>query len=295
MKKILFTAVSALAISAAIAADSTQFGVLPVTAPTTRTLVAVPWCEASTTGSNVAISNLILTANLHAGDTLDALANDGTTLGTWTLTAGAGDVFYWKAPVNIVTSKGVQSGIDAAQQTVARGLAVALTRKGTGTDLTNPFYVMGQVASGNPSVTISPGQGNAPCYNMIAPPSTVAQKLNSTSSGHCAAWSGNPINENDRIIIPTQYLNIELKYADGEWRQAITTATTKYYKPTYNAETKKYDLVEVKQWEPGAISQTTTTTEWTPYDTAIPCGTGFWYVSYGGSPTVTWSDVPMKN
>jgi len=158
--------------------------------------------------------------------------------------------------------------------------------------LTQPFYVMGQVASGNPITTITPPKGQETCcYNMIAPPSTVAQYLNG-SGEHSATWDWNGTDvSNDSIIIPTQYLPVELKYKNSAWRCSQNVTETNYY--TYaQGSGGVWTRTKSEKGVAGARAVVETTTQWVEYETPIPVGTGFWYVSYGGAPSVTWHDVP---
>jgi len=290
MKKILFTAVSALAMSAAIAADSTQFGVLPVNSGTKRTLVAVPWVEASTGGTPIAVSNLVLTANLAVGDTLDVLDGSGKSLNRWILAKGANDVLYWNS-VTMVTegdNKGsyTSSTPSASAATIERGSAVVLIRNSG--NLNDPFYVMGQVAATAGSTTIAEGSEKNPCYNMIAPPSTVAQGLN--GGDHGATWEGT-INEADRIFIPASPLNIELKYDENVWKSQSTVTTCKYFDTGDGGN--QITEAQIPDAKGRVITNKVTSTQWAAYTGTIKVGTGFWYLSRGGTPTVTWKDVPV--
>ena len=84
MNKYAFLVASAVvcASMSAVADTTVQggnvFGILAVESKSADTIVAVPWCECST-GENqpIAISNIVKTANLTAGDKLYALDSKG--------------------------------------------------------------------------------------------------------------------------------------------------------------------------------------------------------------------------
>jgi len=277
MKKLLFTAISALAVAGvAQAAESTQFGAMQVLSTTKRTLVAIPWDNSAAGGGDIVVSNLVLTANLTAGDTLDTVASDGSRLNRWTLREGAKKVLYWESG-NMVGENWQAVTPSADKTTVPRGSSVILIRQAFTNNLGQaiPFFVMGQVASSASSTTITAGTSDKPVYNMLAPPSTVAQGLN--GGDHGATWSGTAPDANDRIYIPgAAGLNTELRYAvpeDGSGSSAVWCENT-------TVETTIY-------------GKTVKTTKLAPFGGTIPVGTGFWYLSKGGSPTVTWKDVPV--
>jgi len=181
MKKILFTAVSALAMGAAIAADSTQFGVLKVPSSTTNTIVSVPWLESGTGSDSVTVSNLVLTSGLSNGDTIKLFENGAYTK-TWVLDNGV-----WTGG-NVVSGNNdvKQSGND--QTTIARGKAIMLTR--TGNDLSKGFYIMGKPASAGVQVTLGSG------YSLVAPPSVAAVDVNTGIT-----W--NNIDAKDKLMVPS--------------------------------------------------------------------------------------------
>lgn len=284
MKKHLGFAFAALALAplsyvqAEAVNSSNVFGLMPVSSLTKRTIVAVPWCECSTNDNeNIAISNIVKTANLTVGDTLNALSTNGVTLNTWTLAADADGVKYWQSQKQVVQSGSSSDTISADQASAARGTAIMLIRQcpftveGTTTNAV-PFYLYGQVATTAATSAVVAGTATTPVYNLIAAPATNAQYLAGTSKN--VTMTGTP-EATDRIFIE-QPVNSgkgvnnyakSLKYVDGKWC---------YWKMT------------VKDGAPIAEYA------WVEYTDAIPAGVGVWYVSYGGSPTFTWSGVPTK-
>jgi len=253
MKKTVFLASTLLALG--VFAEGVQcsniFGLLPVTSPTKRTLVAVPWCACSATDNQaIAISNIVKTANLTEGDKVHVL-NSGTTFDTWELKKGSDNILYWDS-VKQVNQNGTASETDTADAvTATRGTAIILIRQNT---TKGPFYLYGQAPTGGDTsaVTVA-GTSETPAYNLLAAPTVTAAKLNPASQ-----WTD--IGDNDTIVIPgTNGLQVALSYKSGPgWGQPVPPQLQ-----------KKYGEFKV-------------------YETAIPAGTGFWYVSRGGKPTVTW-------
>jgi len=169
MKKILCTAVSALALATfADGVNSTEFGALYVPSTTKETIVSVPWLESSTLGTDVSVSNLVLTAGLSTGDTLrlyDGSTGDFTD--SWTLTGGK-----WNAASQNKTT------------TIPRGSALKLTR--TASPITKGFYIMGKPTTGAKSVTLGAGKD---VYTLVAPPD-VATESSDVNSSSVMTWSG---------------------------------------------------------------------------------------------------------
>jgi len=165
MKKILFSAISAFAVGAVVAADSTQFGVLKVPSTARETIVSVPWLESTTGDSAVCVSNLVLTSGLSEGDEL--LAYKGTSYDGWVLTKGSDNVLYWNPSTNVkVGETSVSAGADKAQLT--RGQAIILRRKGT---ITDGFCIMGKPATTvAEDLALSSGTSASPSFSLIAPP-----------------------------------------------------------------------------------------------------------------------------
>jgi len=208
MKKILFTAVSALAIGAAIAADSTQFGVLRVPSSTAQTIVAVPWAESSTDGSNVSVSNLVLTAGLTDGDEL-LYYKGGTGYESWVLSGG-----QW-TPGNNATENGVTKSKNASDQRIPPGKAIILKRQNPSSD---GFCIMGKPTTAAASMELPSGQ-----YSLIAPPTVNADGWAINGAGH---WSGlQSAKETLSIPNPTTGIMDTYRYIGSQWKNTKTGAT----------------------------------------------------------------------
>ncbi len=264
MKKTALLTVSALLATAPVFASDVEgsnvFGLLTVLSKATDTIVAVPWCECSTNDNQaIAISNIVKTANLTAGDKLAALSTNGVYLNTWTLKSGTGDVLYWDSDKTVVESGVTDTTIAADKTFAARGTAILLHRQNPTVDGdAKPFYLYGQVGT---TLTVTSTIENTgasettPVYTLIAPPNTEPVNVLSALTG---AVSG------DSIVV----------------RNLQGIARTY----TYNGSAWKYRATPVSAEESTASEIT------------ISAGTGAWYVSRNSSakPTITWSGVPKK-
>lgn len=173
MKKILFSAVSALAVAgmALAAVDSTQFGILRVPSSAKQTIVNVPWLETGTGTSGVTVSNFVLTAELEEGDLLKYY--NGSSYEIWRL-GKVGDEKYWQS-TQLASDSNTGNSEDPATKQISRGKAILLDRCGGDPSrvLTGGFCIMGKpAASESGSLTIN-GTG----YSLIAPSTTTSKKI----------------------------------------------------------------------------------------------------------------------
>lgn len=265
MKRVLFT-VAILAASVCAADEITSsnvLGILPVTSSAKRTIVSVPWCAMSATdNAAIQVSNVVKTANLTTGDMLHYVNSDGSYL-SWRLAGEAGDVKFWESVV-IATEGEVSTSPAAHNQTVARGNCIVLIRQNPGTkDAPATFYLYGQVGTSSASVETSvvAGTADTPAYTLIGAPTAAAWSVNGIT------WDS--VNEKDMICITLE----------NGFQKFLTFQNEKW-------GSKEPVFDEVNKIQTGE--------EWTEYKTSIPAGQGVWYVSYGGEPTITWSNVPVK-
>lgn len=219
MKKILFTAVSALALAAfADGVNSTEFGVLPVPSTAPQTIVSVPWLASGTGTDPVKVADIVLTAGLTSaapGVEADVLKYyDGSTWYAWTLTEQGG-VKSW------VADEGVP-----AEQAIVRGRALLLNRPNEATRQPQ-FYIMGKPESGTAEVTLGAG------YTLVAP-TNVSEGSVEANSG---TWVG--VKLGDQLLIPVYddvkkvntYKQLSWKAStdgNGQWRM-------------WNGSTKKWE------------------------------------------------------
>lgn len=156
-------AVSLLAAGAAFA-DTAEVdtsyvvGVFPLTlqAGVKETAIFVPWIE-SGGSTGVAVSNLVKTAGLTAGDEL--LWYNGSSFHAWNLEQNGG-VLYWVAAAN--------GGEAADAQSINRGQSIIL-RRNTSFNSATTVYLVGQHTNAGASSSIAGGTKASPTYSLIAP------------------------------------------------------------------------------------------------------------------------------
>ena len=259
MKKLLM--ITMLATATAHAVESleysysvNQMGMLQVESSLTNTIIAVPWVDWSAdtnAAPEIVASNLVKTANLTDGDRLYVFNNPRYDV--YELQNGA-----WESLKTVTAVDGsdvqVSSAEDAATRRLVRGSGLWLKRQKPLDENGKPiyFYLYGQYKPEQLYTRITAGTYAEPCWNLVAPPGVVNYDLNRiTGAG-----------EKDEIIVPTDK-EPKRYYYDGGW----------YY--TTNAVVQVGSRSAVK-----AIRVTD--------DTEVPRGTGFWYISNGGSPIISW-------
>lgn len=281
MKKSAIAFAFVLSAAAAMAETTTAtsanvFGVLRVDSKAAKTIVAVPWEKTDVNGGAIDVASVVKTANLTAGDKIfvydgresTSASESKSRYNTWILTEGEGGVLYWANSAKQVIANGeVDKAPDAAEANIARGTAFILERENpTNSDgSAKPFYLFGQVAASKGSYTVVAGSNHYPCFNLIAAPATAGQRLNSLD------WDGSKINALDSICIPSADGSFQtvLQWKDGKWK--------------YQGFDKGASGLP-----PGVAPAKT----WIEYTGTIPAGTGIWYVSKGGTPTLNWTNVP---
>lgn len=177
MKKLLTIAAIAAASTALAVESSNTFGILRVDSSDPVTVVAVPWLAAG--GGDIAVTDVVKTANLHNGDKLNYY--NGTDYDQWVLSDGV-----W----TVVNKVGAGEG-RTAPAGLKRGNAIILERYG---EIGSCFYLYGQYESAAADATVLP----ANAYSLIAPPKTESQS--GTIALSSATWTG--ITPADHIILP---------------------------------------------------------------------------------------------
>lgn len=200
------------------------------------------------TGADVKVAKLVKTDNLTPGDMLYYYQNG--TWNAWTLGAQG-----WE-PNPTVNVDGITFAAPQEVQGVARGKALILKRKD---NVTEPFYfyLYGQFASDAAAAqTITAGTASAPSYTLLASPKVEAFDFNA---------EGKIVNPgaDDEIVIPQNGgASIIYTLQDGKWG----------YNERVEKKIGKKTIASLKR------------TDATP----LAVGTGFWYVSKGGAPTIKW-------
>ncbi len=225
------------------------YGVLAVTDSSTDTVIGVPWVGLD--GSTaITVEKLVGTDTLSTGDKLYVYnSSDGTWYG---FTKGSSG---WEGTTTI--SSGSASSGNPSTQTLACGTGVMLQRAST----TNPILLCGRYSSSDKTSTIAAGTSEAPVKTLFANAGTEALDLNTANVEGA---------DGDVIIVP------QGNGASVQYEYASKTADWGMY--TTNTITKTFNGVE------RTITQKSRTTE----GCTIPAGTGAWYVSKGGSPTIKW-------
>lgn len=252
MKLRLMMGWCALAATVALGADVTGknvCGLMNVPSNAEVTMIAVPWVTVGGSADAMKVANLVKTDTLSENDELYYYANG--TYYRWVLTSGV-----WKPTATTKKdAEGNSVTIEApdASYALPRGTGLFLVRSNTEKEI----WLYGQYSTEKVSVTVAKGgvvDGKmVPAYTMIANPNTADYNLNAEGVGGAAG---------DQILL-----------GDGG---------TTLYTRTETAWTRKTDVTKTI----GGVARTfkVDTTE----GVVIPAGTGAWYVSKGGSPTIAW-------
>lgn len=231
-----------------------QIGIMRKKAANKREIVPVPWTKFAAGAEDIAVSNLVKTAGLSAGDKLYVYDDSAKRYATWELQSDK----TWKPVKTVKMVNGkleVQTADSPEVATVKRGSGVWLERH----DITKPIHFVGQHDAAPVEVPVEAGTTAMPKWNLVASPLLTDWDLNSVSEG---------VNVADRIIVPT-----------GKEPRIYTRDATnaKWGYITYEANAK--GIVKPVRKED---------------DTMLKAGTGFWYVSEGGAPTLRWREASEK-
>jgi len=244
--------ICAMAASTALFATdvtSATHAVMAVTDTATNTVIGVPWVKTGEGDvSPATVASLVSAASLSAGDVL--YVYDDSSESVWrAYTVQNGE---WVASTTI-SSEGMSS-VEADGKTVALGSGMILQRS----DASKTIYLSGRVPDSAGNSAISAGTAEAPVRTLFANASAADVELNTKG---VAGQAG------DRIIVPQNGgASIQYEYKDGAWG-------------TYTKQTVTKTI--------GSRTITSTKDVWTSGCT-IPAGKGAWYLSAGGSPTITW-------
>ena len=159
----------------------------------------------------------------------------------------------WVPQIVSQAGQTVSSG-SADSAAIARGKAFWFVKNSFTDGDTYDLYLYGQDTTVAATSTIAVGTSANPAYSLVASPKTTAANLNSG-----VTFSFTP-NAADEIRVPRFNLpDVVYTYKAGQgWGTSVK---------------KQVGSVFKKEWEAGCT---------------IPAGTGFWYVSKGGSGTITW-------
>lgn len=156
------------------------------------------------------------------------------------------------ASTTVVDGTNTYSGGSAADAAVARGEAFWFVKNTFTAGSTYDLYLYGQKSTAAATATITSG-----AYNLIASPSVTTTDVNTVTFGFTpGATDEIQVPNADTSKPPTTYT-----YKSGQgWGTKVKTPI---------GETGQY----MSKWTAGCL---------------IPPGRGFWYISKGGSGTITW-------
>lgn len=227
-------------------------GVMPLQVSGKEVIINIPWIESGKLDNAVAVSNLVKTAGLAVGDSLLWYDTSSSGYQGWHIESDNG-TNRWVASTTVNMS-GESKTVSAGSVELRRGQALILSRASS--DATT-IYIIGQDGSGveTSAVTISAGTTASPSYTLFAPPSVSVQAVNSIN------WN---------ITDPTTVANDYILLSDG--------SQLRYRESTSGSGS--YAWIKYSYGVNGALIKDTAPT--------IPAGTGAWYVSKGGAPTINF-------
>ena len=218
MKKVL-CGIVCVAAGAALAVDPVTVSTVEVRAVNsglTNTIVAIPGLDLA--GGPLAISNLVKTTNLSAGDMLYAFS--GGKYETWELKDSASGKYWDKAAYKYTISAAgteTKAGTASADYTMSVGSGIWLSRKASGSAGT--FYVYAQNPGSIDDSTVAAG-----ATELLGNPTTVGKSPTIPN-----AQSG------DQIIVPTATFLQYYTYNGTVWRYLDSDDTIKQGLPTIGA------------------------------------------------------------
>ena len=175
------------------ALSDTTIGVIAITNAPATAIIGVPWVSLAGDGA-ISVSNLVHTANLTNGDTLQAY--EGDTLHSWTLSNG-----IWVED-DVVGPNAGTGGADTIK--INRGKGVWLTRQNPG----EPIYLVGEATTDDATSEIVPGTTDKKGWTIVASPSVEPIDLNAKVA---------TADENDQILVPTKGAPKNFTLKDGKW------------------------------------------------------------------------------
>ena len=160
----------------------------------------------------VTVSNLVMTATLTKGDTLQAYDKAKDKYYQWTLKADK----TWEAS-KTATTDNTETAEAADAYVIPRGAGVWLTRS----DPTKSLYLVGEVAAGDAVTALdaakTAGKDGEQAWNLVAPPTAGAFSLNDIPQKGTI----------DRILVPTATVPRNYTYKGGKWGYYKTTVNDK--------------------------------------------------------------------
>ena len=219
-----------------------------------KVALSVPWKSLQDYG-NIAVVDLVRTANLAAGDKLYVYDQDNSRYLMWALNA---EKAWQPTATYAIDENGSMSATPSGlpeSSTVPRGSAVWLERGVASRSA--PVYLCGRHDASTPVVSsIAAAAGGKPSWNLVAAPAAEDVNINSKITG---ATNG------DVIVVPSAGAPVTYERRNGSWGRNVTTST-------YNSR----------------LGRNVTTTAFSTEDCVIPRGTGFWYKNSGAAKNINW-------
>lgn len=232
-----------------VAATGNEFGLLRVDSALTDTIVAVPWVRLS--GGAEELNTVV--SNLVKTANL----TEGDRLYAFQDASGLYEAWelrnnVWAAIGTVDVASGtVQNATPAAERPIAPGGAFWLHRQNpTNNGTPVPFYLFGQVSDAAVATAVTAGTAEAPVWNLVANAGDAPFALNPAATG---------VGASDEIYLVSEGAPTKYTLKNGVWGSIVVQ--------TVDGRTVR---------------------RWTAADVTISKGTGFWYVSKGGSPTFNW-------
>lgn len=255
MKKLLTIAAIAAASTALAVESSNTFGILKVTIPAGQqnTVIAAPWCDAGATTTEaqgeIKVKDIVKTANLTPATTDD----NGDKLYVFNGNAYSA-AFQLQTEDGIVQWVGISINGDSAGSdatAIQRGQAIVLALNAAPTEAKD-IYLYGQYTTVDAETTIARGSAETPAYTLVAPTGVESE---TTLNSEWLTQKGLSSATGDMVFIPGKGF---YPYVEGKGF----------------GETKPGSFTDGVWGDPSFTA------------TTIPPGTGFWYISKGGSGTI---------
>jgi len=255
LRSIISTVAATVAVGAMATANydaGNTFARLPVSGAPASAIIALPFSGCGMAEGSIYVTNLVMTTNLEAGDTL--MHFNGTKWDAWEIIGGE-----WRSIATSTNAAGVTVSPPASEVAINCGEACWLNRKTP----SNTFYLYGQVNSTKRSVTVAAGTGTKPTYTIVGCPYEAGDFNVSSIAGA----------EGDSVILMSSTDasgKVEYVYTSGAWKKwGVTKAATGFP----NFAPAEYGYVALSESEG-----------------VVPAGCGFMYGRKAASTlTINWN------
>ena len=164
LRSIISTVTATLAVGAMATADysaGNMFARLPVSGAPASAIIALPFSGCGEPTMEIYVTNLVMTTNLDAGDTL-LYKDDGGTWRGWQINSS----HEWESIATSDPRTGISVTPPAEQFKIVCGKACWLNRQTP----SKTFYLYGQVNASKTNVTVAAGTASGPTYTIVGCP-----------------------------------------------------------------------------------------------------------------------------